>query len=95
MSCLVNLLSPTNYHYFSGDFIAKAYDQCMEKDFSEHQQIVSWLGRFKDPVNPVADPSTIRDNASIEKADLIKARRQLGTKTRSMHEKVLEVVEQV
>ncbi|KAF9360656.1 hypothetical protein BGX34_007650 [Mortierella sp. NVP85] len=95
MSCLVNLVSPSTYSYFSDEFIAKAYDQCMEPDFSVHQQIMSWLEKFKDPVNPVADPSTIRDVASIDKADLIKARRQLEIGTRSMHEKVLDVVEQV
>ncbi|KAG0325880.1 hypothetical protein BGZ99_010481 [Dissophora globulifera] len=95
MSCLVNLICPSTYNYFEDTFIAKAYDRCMEEDFDKHQQIVSWLKKFKESMDLVGDVRVVRDDASVDKADLVRARQKIGVHTRTMQEKVLEVVELV
>ncbi|KAG0302814.1 hypothetical protein BGZ98_007204 [Dissophora globulifera] len=95
MSCLVNLICSSTYNYFEDTFIAKAYDRCMEEDFDKHQQIVSWLKKFKESMDLVGDVRVVRDDASVDKADLVRARQKIGVHTRTMQEKVLEVVELV
>ncbi|KAG0243433.1 hypothetical protein B0O80DRAFT_453663 [Mortierella sp. GBAus27b] len=95
MSCLVNLICPSTYQYFENEFLIKAYDVCMDASFDQHQQVISWLSKYRDLMDATGDPSVVRDEALIDRGDIAAQRRKLGITTRSLHEKVLEVVEQV
>jgi hypothetical protein len=93
MSCVADVLSPSVMKYFDFEFVMKAHDTCMDTNFDKNSNVVRWLDKSRRVMDTSDDVSLVREAATEEKVELARARRIIGDKRRSLHEKVLDIVE--
>ncbi|KAI7826609.1 hypothetical protein BC939DRAFT_114213 [Gamsiella multidivaricata] len=95
LSCTANLHSPKVGAYFEDDFLARAFNACMDSEIDHHEDLVRWLAPLRE-IARSGDASDVRDEALFKNAELTRERRRIcALGARSLHEKVLDIVQQM